>query len=284
MRSGTVESYQERVNRVLAYLEERLEEELPLEALAEVAHFSPYHFHRIFRGMVGESVKEHVRRLRLERAAQRLRDTADPVTQIAFDAGYQTHESFTRAFRAAFGEAPSSFRESRRELRRTSRVQPVPREPLPVRIERFGRTRLAFVRHVGPYDQVGVAWQKLFAWAGRRGLLGPATETLGLVHDDPEITPPERLRYDAALVVSDRVQPEGEVGIEELPECEYAVATHHGPYETVYLTYARLCGEWLPAAGREAHTAPALELYRNSPRTTRPDDLITDIHIPLTED
>ena len=85
---------------------------------AAVAHFSPYHFHRIFRGMVGESVKEHVRRLlRLERSAQRLRDSNDAILEIALDAGYESHESFTRAFRAMFGESPSEFRDNRRELR-----------------------------------------------------------------------------------------------------------------------------------------------------------------------
>jgi AraC family transcriptional regulator len=284
MRTGTAESYQERINCALAHIQERLDDPLPLEDLAERAHFSPYHFHRIFRGMVGESVKEHIRRLRLERAAQRLRDTADPITDIAFDAGYETHESFTRAFRAMFGDSPSGFRENRRELRRSALVQAMPGEPLRVRLERIGRTRLAFVRHVGPFEGVGAAWNRLFAWAGRNGLLGPAAEMLGVIHDDPEITPPERLRYDAALVVTERVRPEGDVGIEELPPAEYAVTLHRGPYETLYLTYARLCGEWLPSSGREALAAPGLEFYRNTPQTTRPDDLITEIYIPLTEE
>lgn len=283
MRAETAESYQERINRVLAHIEQRLDSPLPLDELAEVARFSPFHFHRIFRGMTGESVKEHVRRLRLQRAAQRLRDGSDPVTEIAFDAGYQTHESFTRAFRAMFGDSPSGFRESRRELRFAREAVPPAAEPIAVRTERFSATRLAFVRHVGAYNEVGIAWQKLYAWAGRTGLLGPGVEPLGVVHDDPEITPPERLRYDAAFVVNERVKPEGEVGIEELPPSEYAVATHRGPYEMLYLTYCRLCGEWLPASGREARTAPSIEFYRNTPMHTRPDDLVTDIHLPLTD-
>src|SRR6185436_20700588 len=110
MKPETVESYRERMLAVLVHIQEHLDDPLPLEELADVAHFSPFHFHRIFRGMVGESVKEHVRRLRLERAAHRLRFTGEPVTEIALDAGYQTHESFTRAFGAMFGESPSEFR------------------------------------------------------------------------------------------------------------------------------------------------------------------------------
>lgn len=283
MRTETGESYQERINRVLVHIQQRLEEPLPLDELAGVAAFSPYHFHRIFRGMVGESVKEHVRRLRLERAAGRLRDSADPITNIAFDAGYQTHESFTRAFRAMFGDAPSGFRENRREFLAGTAAQPDRRQPMSVRTERFGLTRLAFFRHVGPYGEVGKAWQKLYAWAGRNGLLGPAAETLGVVHDDPEITPPERLRYDAAIVVNERVRPAGEAGIEELPAAEYAVAVHKGPYMLLGNTYARLCGEWLPASGREARSSPAFEIYRNMPHNTPAGELLTEIYIPLLE-
>jgi AraC family transcriptional regulator len=98
MRESTLEDYQQRLLRVLLHIQNHLDDPLQLDELAEVAHFSPYHFHRIFRGMTGESVKEHVRRLRLERAAHRLRFTGQPVTEIAFDAGYQQHEAFTRAF------------------------------------------------------------------------------------------------------------------------------------------------------------------------------------------
>lgn len=281
MRTATEDSYQERINRVLGYIAQRLDAQLPLDELAEVACFSPYHFHRIFRGMVGEPVKEHVRRLRLERAAERLRDGGDPITTIAFDAGYQTHESFTRAFRAMFGEAPSSFRESRRELRLEAATPPHATELLAVRIEQFSLTRLAFVHHIGPYNEVGKAWGRLYAWAGPRGLLGPATESVGVVHDDPDITPPERLRYDAALVVNERVRPEGEIGIMDVPPGEYAVTMHRGPYEKLSETYARLCGGWLPASGREARSAPAIEIYHSMPQTTPPDQLLTEIHVPL---
>ncbi|MGE5647983.1 MAG: AraC family transcriptional regulator [Acidobacteriota bacterium] len=284
MRAGTAESYQERINRVLAHIAVRLDAPLPLDELAAVANFSPFHFHRIFRGMVGESVKEHVRRLRLERAAKRLRDGSEPVTELAFRAGYQTHESFTRAFRAMFGEPPSSFRENRRELRAgQGAMRAGPRDPLDVRIERIGRMRLAYVRHTGPFDRVGIAWQKLYGWAGRNGLLGPGVKLVGVIQDDPEITPAERLRYDAAIAVNHLVQPGGEAGIQELPACEYAVTTHKGPYETLSDTYVRLCGEWLPASGREAAGAPSFEIYRNMPGTTRPGELITDIHLPLAE-
>jgi len=106
MKPKTLESYTERLLTVLVHIQNHLDEELSLDELAAVAHFSPYHFHRIFRGMVGESVREHLRRLRLERAALRLKHGSEPVTSVAFDAGYESHEAFTRAFAALFGVSP----------------------------------------------------------------------------------------------------------------------------------------------------------------------------------
>src|SRR4051794_34949167 len=99
MRTSTEQDYRERIVRTLVFIQERLDEELELERVAAVAAFSPFHFHRIFRGLVGEPLKEHVRRLRLERAAGLLKRTAEPIVQIALSAGFETHESFTRSFK-----------------------------------------------------------------------------------------------------------------------------------------------------------------------------------------
>ncbi len=297
MRSQTEQDYRQRILRVLVHIQQRLDEALLLDELARVAHFSPYHFHRIFRGMVGESVKEHVRRLRLERAAQRLKTTDQKVTRIAFDAGYEAHEAFTRAFGAMFGESPSRFREIHRAVPypaspsgvhfdpdgRVERFEPSGKgdQPMEVKIETIQPMRVAFMRHVGPYDQVGQTWNKLCAWAGPQGLIGPQTMMLGVCHDDPDVTPPDKIRYDACLTVAASVQPEGEVGVQEVEGGEYAVVIHRGPYEKLSESYARLCGNWLPNSGRELRSAPAFEVYRNSPHDTPPEDLITEIHLPL---
>lgn len=297
MKPETEQAYGERILRVLVHIQGRLDEALPLDELARVAHFSPYHFHRIFRGMVGESVKEHVRRLRLERAADRLKRTDHPVTRIAFDSGYEAHEAFTRAFRAMFGESPSGFRGIHQPIPypgcpsgvhfdpngRVERFEPLQAgaESMKVKIEQMEPMRVAFVRHVGPYNQVGETWGKLCAWAGPRGLLRPDTTFLALCHDDPEVTPPDKIRYDACIPVDASLQPEGEVGVQEITGGAYAVATHHGPYEKLAETYAQLCGQWLPTSGCEPRSAPSIEIYRNSPQDTAPEDLVTDIHLPL---
>lgn len=284
MRAGTAESYQERVLRALVYLQNRLDDPVDLDQLASVACFSPYHFHRIFRGVTGEPLMEHIRRLRLERAAQRLKSTNRAVTDIAFEAGYETHEAFTRAFRSMFGDSPSGFRESRGAAPNAAPaiVKAANGDSIAVRVERTPAMRVAFVRHIGAFADVGSAWSTLIAWAGMRGLFGPHTRALGIIHDDPDITTPEKLRYDAAVTMAREIAPEGSVGVQEIPAGEYAVAQHRGPYDRISATYARMCGEWLASSGRELASAPALEFYLNTPQTTKPEDLLTDAYLPLS--
>jgi len=118
-------------------------------------------------------------------------------------------------------------------------------------------------------------------WAGMKGLFRGAPTMIGVVHDDPEITPSERIRYDAALVVGDQVSAENDIGIQTIEAGKYVATTHRGSYESIGDTYARLCGEWLPGSGNELVSAPSLEFYRNSPWNTKVEDLITDVYMPL---
>jgi AraC family transcriptional regulator len=300
MKKQTFEDYRRRLLAVLIHIQRHLDGELSLEELAEVANFSPFHFHRIFHGLVGESVKEHVRRLRLERAAHQLRHTGQSVTEIALAAGYQTLESFTRVFQKMFQQTPSAFRVARRvaaigpaparvhfvaegTLTDFQPALPVQRAvpALEVRFQRLPEMRVAFARHVGAYDETDEAVERLLRWAGPRGLLTESATLFGIAYDDPEVTPPEKLRYDAALEVPETVLPTGDVGIQLLPSRNYAVTLHSGPYEMLGTTYLRFCGEWLPLSGREVLAAPALEFYLNSPQNTPPTELRTEIYLPV---
>jgi len=219
------------------------------------------------------------------------------VTRIALDAGYETHEAFTRAFRAMFDQPPSEFRQSRGWAQRLDDARVhfatdgridgftpcTGDKTMEASIKNLPPRKVVFIRHVGPYVEVGVSWGKLCSWAGPRGLLGPGATMLGLSHDDPEVTPPDKLRYDACIVVPDDapVQPEGEVGVQVIPGGDHAVTIHKGPYEQLKETYAALCGQWIPAHGREPRSAPSVEVYLNDPGQTAPEELLTEINIPL---
>jgi AraC family transcriptional regulator len=169
-----------------------------------------------------------------------------------------------------------------RKIAKVSGYHPPDYGDLPaVEVKELPTMRLVFLRHVGPYNQVGATWGRLMAWAGMRGLLGPNMKLIGIVHDDPDVTPPDKVRYDAAVTVSRPVQPEGEFGVMELAGGAYAVALHKGPYEKLGTTYQCVYGGWLPKSGYHLRDVPKFEQYINSPRDTKPEDLLTLIHVPL---
>jgi AraC family transcriptional regulator len=297
MKATTLRDYKTRLLRVLVHIQQHLDEPLSLDELAARACLSPFHFHRVFTGMLGESLQCHIRRLRLERAAWQLKLGRAPVVQIALGAGYETHEAFSRAFRSAFRLSPTQYRRRHAAsptLPARSHVHYLRGAPLRnfqtthpmnpsshVTIQQLAPQRVAFMRHVGPYDGVGPTWEKLTMLLGKDGLLGPDSRFFGLCHDDPEVTPPDKIRYDACVTVGDDFSPHGEIGMQVISGGEYATMVHAGPYHRLGASYRKLLGQWLPRSGRSLRAVPCFEQYLNSPDDTAPAELLTEIHAPL---
>ncbi len=298
-RSTSREDWQARILRVHVFLQAHLDEEVGIERLARLADASPYHFHRMFRGLVGEPVAAHVRRLRLERAALRLKVRERSLIDLALEAGYESHEAFTRAFIRLFGMSPSAFRDTHAIDGRVSEFSTSesasPGEALTflptdshmtqrtIEIREMPATRVAFLRHTGPYNGVAPTWGKLCAHAGRLGLMGPNVKMFGACHDDPEITPADKLRYDACLVVGPDFEPAGEVGVQELPGGRYGVTVHEGAYEGLAQTYGELFGRCFGSGEHKPGSSACLEFYLNDPSSTAPQDLRTEIWVPLAD-
>jgi AraC family transcriptional regulator len=306
MRPGTRTFYEQAAQRAVERVVAGLDGELGLEALARGAALSPFHFHRLFRGLLGETPLAMHRRLRLERSAWCLLSQGGPVTAVAFAAGYETHEAFTRAFRASYGCAPSEFRRrwappahsqgapARIELPARSGIHyqhgasevPRPRftrggETMKVEIEQRPALRVATVRHVGPYHLIVEAFSRLDGAAREGGLLGPEAALLGIYHDDPETTPAPQLRSDAGLVISRKAKVPAGLGELRLPAGRYARTRHRGSYRRLGDTWAQLMGEWLPGSGRRVGKGMAYEHYLNTPAEVPEAELVIDLYLPL---
>jgi len=298
MKPATHTFYADVVQRVIENVASHLDEALELDTMAEQACLSRFHFHRVFRGMVGETPMELVRRLRLERAAWRLLHTDRPVTAIAFDAGYDTHEAFTRAFRDCYAKPPSEFRLGKRariELAAPCGVhfsadggipRFIPRDSggrtMEVKIDEYPELRVGTVRHIGPYIQINEAFERLGEIAGPARLFEkPGALMVALFHDDPDSVPADQLRSDAAVVVPDDTRLPDGMTEQRIPAGEYASTVHIGPYEQLGDVWARFMGEWLPASGRRMNGGASYEVYYNTPMDTPKDKLRTEIRIPL---
>jgi AraC family transcriptional regulator len=150
-----------------------------------------------------------------------------------------------------------------------------------IHLRQLAPLHVAYVRHVGPYQESCKAWKTLSAWAGPRGLLDGRAMCLGIGHDDPMVTEPSRIRYDACVVVPEGSVAGDGIGIQVVPGGEHAVAIHRGPYERLSEVYGAL-RRWVADQGRKPGPNPPYEIYRNDARTTPPDELVTEVCFPIT--
>lgn len=110
MRRATLDAHRARIQRVMHHLAMHLDDPIDLAALARIAALSPRQLERVFTRTVGETPRAYVRRLRLERAAVRLQKARASILTVAVEAGFQSHEAFTRVFRQRFGHTPAAYR------------------------------------------------------------------------------------------------------------------------------------------------------------------------------
>jgi len=276
-------NYQERLSRVTAYVYDHLDDELDLNKLADIACLSPYHWHRVYHATHGETIAATVKRLRLHRAAGYLAQTTMSVAEIARRSGYPNVASFNRIFSATYGMPPAQYRREGDHAKfRASRPDAGP-GGYEIVIREMPDLQAVAVDHSGSYMQVGKAFDTLYGWLGARNHLTPGLRSIGMYLDDPLAVAEDRLRSKACVVVGDQFPVEAPVVRADIVGGPYAVLRHVGPYASMKAAYQWLYGEWLVQSGKEAANAPALEEYLNSPRDTPPQDLITDIWLPLSE-
>ncbi|BBK41483.1 AraC family transcriptional regulator [Allostella vacuolata] len=258
-----------------------LDEDLDLERLAAVACFSPCHFHRIYRAAMGETVTETVRRRRLHRAAAELAEGLLPIARVARRAGYSGVAAFTRAFSGAYGTPPAAYR-ARGRLDGPAPPAPTGAAAVTdVAIRTIAPVRVAAIAHAGDYQEIGHAFEKLQAWAGSSGLVGPGTRFFAIFHDDPGSVPKAEQRAEACLTVPEgTVLPDG-IRMIEIAGGRHTVLRHVGPYAELERTYRRLYRDWLPGSGEEPADHPCIEEYLNDCRTLPPAEWLTDVMMPL---
>lgn len=313
--------YVGRVNAVIDHIEAHLDEELTVERLAEVAHFSPFHFHRIFTAMTGETLGAFIGRLRLEHAANRLvAQPHRPIIDIALECGFGSPSSFSRAFREAYGMTPTRWRrgghatherQSRRpeedpsmaDLARSGRfgiigsrlsattgrtVWDIAAGSLgqaTVHMEQLSHTEVAYVRYTGRYQGLGEVFERLFrqllTWAEPRGFVTPGTPLYSLYHDDPSLTDDDRLRVSVCLPVPPETPAEGDIGRLAIPAGACAI----GRFELGTTDYPEawyaIAGGWLPESGYEPDDRLPFERFIVGRKARRSDAEVVDIGMPV---
>jgi AraC family transcriptional regulator len=290
--------YVDRINRAIDHIARNLAEPLPLEDIARVACFSPFHFHRIFRALVGETVHAFVKRVRLERALHLMAHRKDAsLTDIALACGFSSSSDFSRSFRAQFGVPPSAFDlDTYRDAHRGQlvdgaghRLERLPAGENPdgfaVALRELPPRRVAYLRVTQPYGGAGIvdAVHRMVEWATARGLEGG--QWLGYQWEDPEVTALENCRYDVGLEIPDdaTIEPGTEIGVTRFPAMRVAELDLAGPIALEMRAIDYIYQTWLPSSGYVPDHQPGFELWNGLPFAHGGEHFELRIHIAVTD-
>ena len=280
-------AYATRFNAVLAYIDANLDGDLSVKTLSQVANFSAFHFHRQFTGYVGVPVARYVQLMRLRRAAHRLASFGDcSVLDAALDAGFESPEAFSRAFRRAFGMAPSLFRQHP-NWQVWSAVFVVPHFSrsiiMQVQIMEFTEARVAALEHRGPPGLLNESVRKFIDWRMQSGQSPvSSSRTFGIPYGNPDTTPQDAFRFAICGEIHEPVAPNA-YGVRELviPGGRCAVVRHVGSTDHIGETIYPIYRDWLPMSGEELRDQPLFFHYLSAYPETPQDQWQTDIYIPL---
>ncbi|MBI1174115.1 MAG: helix-turn-helix domain-containing protein [Sideroxydans sp.] len=280
-------AYVQRFERVFDYIGRHLGGTLDVEQLSQVANFSKFHFHRQFSHYAGIGISAYVRMMRLRHASYRLVFSKhERIIDIALDVGFDSPESFARAFRQAFGQSPSQFRKQPQwqPWKEQFRLPPKPRRAMmEVNIVDFGETKIAVLEHRGPPERVNHSVMDFIEWRKQSGLSPVKTSrTFGVVYDDPDTVEPDQFRFDICGEVANGV-PDNAQGVKSgtIPGGRCAVIRHQGPHERLGENIYYLYRDWLPQSGEELRDARLFFHYLNLRSEVADHELMTDIYLPL---
>lgn len=293
--------YVQRVNRVVDYIVDHLEDPLPLETVAEVAYFSPFHFHRVFKLLMGETINEFVRRLRLERAlVMRTHHPKRSLTEIALACGFASSSDFSRSFKQRYGVPPSVFDIETFRTQRRGELEAMAGDPgqryqlkqLPegenpdgfkVQLRELPARTVAYIREMDPYRPgiVKGAAERLIAWAETSGFADG--QWLGYMWDDPGIVALKDCRYDVGVEVP-YVDPEGEIGRFEFPAMLVAQVEVRGAIDLEQRALDWLYGTWLPRSRYVPDSQPCFEAWIGRPFAHGLEHFELWVQLPVVQD
>ena len=282
MKNITYNDYVQRINKVVAYINNHLDETLDLKTLANEAALSDFHFHRIFKALKGEAIGGYISRLRLEATARLLRYTALTIEEIAFNIGYETPASLSKAFKKQYGISPTEYRTNKDTyIMKKEIINPDLALKAP-KIVTLEPKNLIYVALTGAYGSLdyGKAYEQLWAVIKAQKLFTKGIESICISYDDPKITEGSLQRSDVCLAIHKPATPQEEVSCKTLAGGKYAVFFYQGSYENLSQVYDTAV-RWVIDHQYTLREEPFFEKYLNDARRTPKEKLKTEIYIPI---
>ena len=282
MKNITYNDYVQRINKVVAYINNHLDETLDLKTLANEAALSDFHFHRIFKALKGEAIGGYITRLRLEATARLLRYTALTIEEMAFNIGYETPAALSKAFKKQYGISPTDYRTNKDTyIMKKEIINPDLALKAP-KIVTLEPKNLIYVALTGAYGSLdyGKAYEQLWAVIKAQKLFTKGIESICISYDDPKITEGSLQRSDVCLAIHKSATPQEEVSCKTLAGGKYAVFFYQGSYENLSQVYDTAV-RWVIDHQYTLREEPFFEKYLNDARRTPKEKLKTEIYIPI---
>lgn len=294
-RIDTILDYRKRINLAMQYIQEHAGEVLEVKTIADVASFSPFHFHRIFAACVGETLADYIKRIRMKKAAS-LVIAGCKIEDVAHQTGYGSSSAFGKVFRETYGIVPSVFKKvteggtwEHPTMISNSKSKTLINDP-PRIIEEPART-LLFIRK--PICKIGfmnenigkaanAAFESWFHILDLYRLRSTVSKKLGVIRGTHSITQP--WYYDAGVVLAEDVfvlAAQDEIQRCEIAAGKWAVFLHKGPYNTLWQTWNWIFRYWFWKSGMAYRNSISHEVYLNYKQVSSQKDYLTEIYIPI---
>ncbi len=275
--------YQENLNKVIEYIHNHLDSKIDLKTLAEISNFSPYHFHRISRAMLGEPIGTYISRTRIETAAKLIRYSGLSIEDITYSVGFEAPSSLSKAFKNHYGISPSEYRKDKFYTIKTTNIMETTLNIKKPKIVEVKDKECIYYSMRGPYHSLDYrkAWATLWNEIKKQRLFSFGLESIGLPHDNPHITDDDKIRYDACITIKKKATPTGDIGVKTLKGGKFAVFLYQGPYTNFPQVYDYIFNDWLMDSTYTLRDAPAREKYKNNPQKTDENKLKTEIYLPI---
>lgn len=287
MNAEKIDDYARRISRVCDYVDHNLDLQFDLEKLSQIACFSKFHFHRQFSEYMGITIYKYILLMRLKRASYKIAFEKElKIIEVAFDAQFKSHETFSRSFKSFFNQTPSQFRKQP-DWQKWHSLMDFPSHKkeviMKVTIVQFAETKTAYLEHRGDPKLVYDTASQFIEWRKESGLSPvKSSDTFGIIYDNPENTPASDFRFDICSSVTMDV-PKNSQGVltGSIPAGRCAVIRHHGRHNDMAEPVCSLYKDWLPSSGEELRDFPCFVHYLNFIHDVEEHELKTDIYLPL---
>ncbi|WP_256009740.1 AraC family transcriptional regulator [Desertivirga xinjiangensis] len=297
--------YKNRINRVFQYIDDNLDSDLSLNTVSEIACFSPFHFHRIFKTITQETLNEYVTRRRVEKSAAYLMHRNTSVREISLKYGFNDISSFTRTFKRFYNVSPTEFRkqnankfskisqleskngqkhsETEKYICIINNLKEWIKMNAKIEIKRMSRMELAYSSSIGPQN-LGAAYEQLIRWARPKGLINEQAKMVTIYHDSFKITEAKKVRMSACITLNTESKTSLDtgsgIGLTSIEEGKIIVGSFEIGLEEFERSWTGLF-IWMNENGYKKADRNPFEIYHNNFNEHPERKCIVDFCIPV---